>query len=69
MQRQISDLKARCELDRKLYFRDQRLEASVARQYPQVSHKKRPDSLGLIGFDDNEGNLALAGQQHSVHRR
>jgi hypothetical protein len=47
-------------------FRDQLFEARIARECTQMPHKKRPDPLGLIGIDDDEGNLGLPGPDNNI---
>jgi len=47
-------------------FRDQLFEARIARECTQMPHKKRPDPLGLIGIDDDEGNLGLTGPDNNI---
>ena len=42
------------------HFRDQFLEACVARQDRQMAHQDRPDALALIGIDHDEGDFGLA---------
>ena len=48
------------------HFRDQLFEARIAREAARCRIRMRPDSLGLIGIDDDEGNLGLTGPDNNI---